>query len=124
MKHTMKRAAALLTIAIFLTTGCTSMISVPLTRSDQTVAPDVKVGESVLVTKKDGTKQKFTVLKIEDDALVGHNVRVNYSEMAAIEVRRNDGAQGHKAMLIGGLLLGAVAVAVATGGGHGGGGGY
>ena len=124
MKHSLLRAAALLTVAAFLTTGCTTLTSVPLTNSNQTFAPDVKAGESVVVTKKDGTKQKFTVLKVESDALVGHNVRINYTDMAALDVQRADGAKGHKAMLIGGVLLGAAAIAVATSGGHGSGSGY
>ena len=78
-----KRAVMLLTVAAFLSIGCTSLQNVPLSRGAQgTTRPDVKAGESVVVTKNDGTKRKFTVLKVEDDALVGHNVRINYADMA------------------------------------------
>jgi uncharacterized protein YcfL len=121
--QTWKRATALLTIAAFLTTGCTSLQNVPLSQGGQSVArPDIKAGESVVVTKKDGTKQKFKVLKVEDDALVGQNVRISYADMASLEAQRA-GAPGNKALLIGGLVLGAVAIAAAAGSG-GGGGGY
>ena len=117
-----KRATALLTVAAFLTTGCTSLQNVPLSQAGQSVErPAIKAGESVVVTKKDGTKQKFKVLKVEDDALVGQNVRISYADMASLEAQRSDGMPGNKALLIGGLVLGAVVIAAASGGGGGGG---
>jgi hypothetical protein len=120
-----KRAAMLLTVAAFLSIGCTSLQNVPLSRGAQgTTRPDIKAGESVVVTKNDGTKRKFTVLKVEDDALVGHNVRINYADMQSLEAQRADRAQARKAMIIGGAVLGAVAIAVAAGSSGGGGGGY
>jgi hypothetical protein len=123
--QTWKRAAALVTVAAFLTTGCTSLQDVPLSQGAQGAErPGIKAGESVVVTKKDGTRQKFKVLKVEDDALVGHNVRIGYADMSSLEAQRADAAQGRKALLIGGAVLGAVAIAVAAGGGGGGGGGY
>jgi hypothetical protein len=124
--HSFKRVATLLTIAAFLTTGCTTLQNVPLAQAGQgTARPDVKAGDSVVVTRNDGTKQKFTVLKVEDDALVGHNVRINFADMTALEAQRADKAATRKAMIIGGAVLGAVAIAAAaSGGGSGGGGGY
>jgi uncharacterized protein YcfL len=122
--QTWRRATALLTVAAFLTTGCTSLQNVPLSQNGQSVQrPDIKAGESVVVTKKDGTKQKFKVLKIEDDALVGQNVRISYADMASLEAQRADGSPSKKALIIGGAVLGAVVIAVAAGSG-GGGGGY
>lgn len=118
-----KRAVALLTVAIFLTTGCTSLQTVPLEPGAGNTRPDIKAGESVVVTRKDGTRQKFTVLKVEDDALVGHNVRIAYADMSALEAQRADAGHGNKVLIIGGILLGAAAIAVAASGG-GGGGGY
>jgi hypothetical protein len=119
-----KRAAALLAVAAFLTTGCTSLQNVPLAQGVSNARPDVKAGESVVVTKKDGTTQKFKVLKVEDDALVGHNVRVSYADIASLEAQRADASQGKRALLIGGIVLGVAAIAAAAGGGSGGGGGY
>lgn len=122
--QTWKRATALLTVIAFLTTGCTSLQNVPLSQSGQSAQrPDIKAGESVVVTKKDGTKQKFKVLKVEDDALVGQDVRISYADMSSLEAQRSDGAPSNKALLIGGLVLGAVAIAAAAGSG-GSGGGY
>lgn len=112
--QTWKRATVLLTIAAFLTTGCTSLQNVQ--RSD------VKAGETVVVTKKDGVKQKFKVLKVEDDALVGQDVRISYADISSLEAQRA-GAPSKKALIIGAAVLGAVAIAAAAGG-SGGSGGY
>lgn len=124
--HPWKRAVALAAIAVFLASGCTSLQNVPLQHSDRSIAkPDVKVGESVVVTKNDGSKQKFTVTGVEDDALVGHNVRVAYADMSSLDVARSDGTHSNKGLIIGAVVLGALAVAAMAGGGGGGGsGGY
>ncbi|HEV7609755.1 MAG TPA: hypothetical protein VGO61_20640 [Steroidobacteraceae bacterium] len=120
-----KRVVALVTVATFLTTGCTSLQNVPLTQHDQTISrPDVKVGESVVVTKKGGAQQKFTVTGVEDAALVGKNVRVPYADIASLDVQRADGSHmSKKGLIIGAVIVGALAVAAAAGGG-GGGSGY
>ncbi len=120
-----KRPAVLLTVAVFLATGCTSLQNVPLAQSQQGSAkPNVEVGESVVVTKKDGAKQKFKVSAVNDDALVGQNVRVPYGDIASLQVERSDGSHT-KAILIGAAIVGAIAIAAAAGGGgSGGGSGY
>jgi hypothetical protein len=122
--HILKRATALLTVVALLTTGCTSLQNVPLSQNGQSVErPDIKAGDSVVVTKKDGTKQQFKVLRVEDDALVGENVRINYGEMSSLEAQRAGGAPSKKALIIGAAVLGAVAIAAAAGS-SGGSGGY
>jgi len=113
-----KRAAALVTIAAFLATGCTSLQTVPLTPGAS--HPDVKSGEAVVVTKKDGSKQSFTVLKVEDDALVGHDTRVAYADMSSLEVKRSDGSSTKTALIVGAVVLGVAGIAAAAGGGGGG----
>jgi hypothetical protein len=119
-----KRAVALLAMATFLATGCTSLQNVPLQHSNQTTAkPGVQVGEVVVVTKHDGHKEKFTVTGVEDDALIGKNARVAYADMQSLDVQRSDGTS-HKGLIIGAVVLGAIAVAAAAGGGGGSGGGY
>jgi len=123
--QTCKRAIALLSVFAFLSTGCASLQPVALNQSGTSVArPDVKSGESVVVTKKDGTKQTFTVLKVEDDALVGHNTRVAYADMSSLEVKRADGSTGKTALIIGAVVLGVAGIAAASGGGGGGHSGY
>jgi hypothetical protein len=78
----------------------------------------------VVVTKKDGTKQTFTVLSVEDGALVGHNVRVPYTDMASLEVKRSDGSSTKTALIVGAVVVGIAGIAAASGGSHGGGSGY
>ncbi len=113
--------AVLLGVAAFLATGCTSLQAVPLAQSSQGSArPNVEVGESVVVTKKDGAKQKFKVSAVNDDALVGQNVRVPYADMASLQVERSDGSHT-KAILIGAAIVGAIAIAAAASGGGSGG---
>jgi len=119
--HQWKRAGALLTVAAFLTTGCATVENVPLMHAGQSISrPDVKIGESVVVTKKDGSKQKFAVTGVEDAALVGQNVRIPYADIASLDVQRGDGMHiGKKGLIIGAVIVGAIAVAAASGGGGG-----
>ena len=115
------RAVTSLSVAAFLATGCTSLQTVPVAQTQQgSVRPNVEVGESVVVTKKDGAKQKFKVSAVNDDALVGQNVRVPYADIASLQVERSDGSHT-KAILIGAAIVGAIAIAAAAGGGGGGG---
>ncbi|HET9863150.1 MAG TPA: hypothetical protein VFP37_06885 [Steroidobacteraceae bacterium] len=119
------RGAALLTTAAFLTTGCTTLQHVPYQPSaGQAIAkPDVKVGESVVVARKDGTTRKFTVTALEDEALVGRDVRIPYADIASLDVRRSDAHANRMALIVGAVVVGVAAVAAASGGG-GGNGGY
>jgi len=117
-----RRAVSLVAVAAFLTTGCASMQPIALDHSAGRVArPSVNVGESVVVKTTNGQTRKFTVTSVEDDALVGKDVRVPYAEMASLDVSR---AGEHKMStgLIVGIVVGVVALAAALGGGGGGGG--
>ena len=81
--------AVLLSIALITTSACTSLRAVPLSGSSaQTLA--VKVGDRVRVTHKGGLQEVFDVSAIENDALVGPNVRVTYDDIALLEVKRFD----------------------------------
>jgi hypothetical protein len=116
------RAVALLAITTFLTTGCATTQPVALNHSgDRIERPAVNVGESVVVKTTSGQTRKFVVTSVEDDALVGKDVRVPYAQIASLET---SGAGTHKMStgLIVGLVVGAAALAVALGGGGGGGG--
>jgi uncharacterized lipoprotein YajG len=119
--HPWKRAVALLAVATYLTTACTTLQNVPIRNADQTVArPAVNVGESVVVTTRSGEKKQFTVTAVDEDALVGVNERVAYADMQQLDVRRSEG--GKKGLIIGAVVLGVAAIAAAAGGGGGGGG--
>jgi hypothetical protein len=115
-------AVALLAATAFLTTGCASLQPVGLTHfAGRVERPSVNVGESVRVKTTNGQTRKFTVTSVEDDALVGKDVRVPYAEMASLEVSR---AREHKMKtgLIVGIVVAVGALALALGGGGGGGG--
>jgi hypothetical protein len=105
--HPWKRVIALTTVAAFLVTGCTTLQNVPLTQAGQTIArPDVKVGESVVVTEKNGAKQKFTVTGVDDSAIAGKSVRVAYADIASLGVQRSDMHIGRKGLIIGAVING------------------
>jgi hypothetical protein len=115
-----KRALALITTSIFLATGCTSLQSVPVKRSNQGIErPDVKVGESVVITTNDGKKHEFKVTAVEDDALRGGGERVAYADIAAIDARRASGNSGGKTAMIVGIAVAVGLIAAASGGGGG-----
>ena len=117
-----RRAVSLVAVAAFLTTGCASMQPIALNHSAGHVErPSVNVGESVVVKTTSGQTRKFTVTSVEDDALVGKDVRVAYSDIASLDVAR---AGEHKMStgLIVGIVVGVVALAAALGSGGGGGG--
>jgi len=109
-----QRAIALLIIATFLLTSCTSLQGVPLPGPDQpTATPAVKVGETVEVTTRGGETKRFKVTAVETDALVGDNVRVAYKDMTSLQVERSDPAQnGVVAWIVGGVLVTAAALIV------------
>jgi hypothetical protein len=120
------RSMALLTTGAFLTTGCTTLQHVPLQGAGSAEAaqrPDVKVGESVVVTRKDGEKQAFTVTAVDTDAVAGKNVRIAYTDIASLDVRRSDAHANKMALIVGAVVVG-VAAAAAAGGGGGGSSGY
>lgn len=120
-----RRAIALLAVTAFLATGCASLQPVALNNSTGHVGrPAVNVGESVVVKTTSGQTRKFTVTSVEDDALVGKNVRVPYADMASLDVSRQ-GEHKVSTGLIVGIVIGVAALALAlSGGGGGGGSGY
>jgi hypothetical protein len=119
--RTWNRAVSLL-VAVAYLAGCANLQNVPL---GQSIAhPEVEVGEAVVVTTKSGEKKSFTVTAVENDALVGSNSRVPYSEMERLDVQRGGMTSGKRGLLIGAAVLGVIAVAAAAGGGGGSGGGY
>ena len=123
MIHTIwRRAVSLIVATAFLTTGCASLQPVALNNSAGHIErPSVNVGDSVVVKTTSGQTRKFTVTSVDNDALVGKDVRVPYAEMAKLDVAR---AGEHKMStgLIVGIVVGVAALALALGGGGGGGG--
>jgi len=115
-------AISSIALTAFLATGCASLQPVALDHSAGHVErPSVNVGESVVVKTTSGQTRKFTVTSIEDDALVGKDVRVPYAEMARLDVARGGEHKMSTGMIVG-IVVGVAALAVALGGGGGGGG--
>lgn len=119
----LKRTLALTISTVFLATGCAQLQNVPLARSEQGIArPNVQVGDAVVATTKDGTKHKFQVLGVEADALRGERDRVAYADMQTLGVQKQgDMHIGKTALIVGAVVIGAVAVAASSGGSGGGG---
>ena len=118
----LKRTLALTISTVFLATGCAQLQNVPLAHSEQGARPNVQVGDTVVVTTRDGAKHKFQVLGVEADALRGQSDRVAYADMRKLGVEKQGGMHlGKTALIVGAVVLGAVAVAASSGGGGGGG---
>ena len=75
--------------AALLLSGCTTLHSIPLTpESDVTLM--VRPGDRIRVHTKDARVVDLKVVAIEADAFVGNHVRINYVDIAALQVRRID----------------------------------
>jgi hypothetical protein len=76
-------------------TSCTTLRDVPLTVQQTPVSSaGIKLGDTVVVTLRDGTSQKFTVTQLDATSLSGKarrgtgDVRYPFADMASLEVRR------------------------------------
>ena len=98
---------ALLCASLFLT-GCTTMHRVALPTSASSTSA-IHVGDHVQVLTKAGQTLSFTVSQIEPAALVGENVRVAFSNIADLHVRRADHGKTARfataAVLLTGLVI-------------------
>lgn len=96
-----------------LVTSCTTLHDVPLPQDSATaLAKAVKVGDTVIITLRDGSQHRVKVTRIDTTALSGRTSRGGeetpyaFSEMASIDVRRvsfwkTTGAVGATALVIG-----------------------
>ena len=118
-----KQMAAVAMAAVFLLTGCAQLQNVPLTKSEQGVArPAVQAGDNVVVTTRDGAKHRFQVTSADAEALQGEHDRINYTEMTRLDVQKKGEMHFSKtALIVGAVVLGAVAIGASSGGGGGGG---
>jgi hypothetical protein len=114
-----RRVVALVVVTSFLTTSCASFQDVQIPTADQSAAAAVQVGQTVETTTRDGTKTKFKVTAVEQDALVGEGVRVAYQDMTGLRVQTESAGANKTAWIVVGVLA-VAAVAAAAGGGGGG----
>jgi hypothetical protein len=81
--------SVMLLSASLLVSSCTTVRDVPLPPViDANHLPTLHVGDRVEVTRKDGSSEKFRITAIQGEALLGKTVRVSYSDISSIEVRR------------------------------------
>jgi len=96
-----------LILCLSLATGCTSLK--PLASAEpQTIIAEIKPGDTVRLTTRDGRVREFTVQEVTMQQLVGEQERVNLSDITEIE--RREFSKGKSFALFGGTL-GAIALA-------------
>ena len=85
-----QRAIAVLCAVSFLLTSCYSLNPVMIPSGESPPAlPAVQVGDTVVVTTRKTTEKKtFVVTAVEADAVVGKGVRVAYTDMTSLNVKR------------------------------------
>lgn len=98
---------AALVSASLLLTGCTTMQSVPVPRQSGE-PPAVHVGDQVEVQTKQGRTLAFQVTQIETAALIGKDVRVNFRDIAGLQLKRVDKTRTGATIITVGLLTGLV----------------
>ena len=111
----MRQVIALVCCFSLFLQGCSAMQAVPVPRSGSGTAA-VQVGDTVEATTLAGGVRRFKVTGVTNEELQGADVRVAYSEIATLEVVRQDKSKTRTAWwILGGAAL--VALLAAAGGG-------
>jgi hypothetical protein len=85
------RSAAVAGLALLMLVGCTSLESVPIDRSKpESLRFQLTVGESVIVRLHGGEQRQFRIVALEDDAIVGRDERIAYSDIDLVDVKYVD----------------------------------
>lgn len=84
----LRGALALVLSVSVLLSGCTTLTTIPVPAPNAPVA--VNPGDKVVAHTHAGQKLEFTVKRIEPTALVGEHTRVEFADIAKLEVRRPD----------------------------------
>ena len=108
----MRQVIALVGCFSLFLQGCSAMQAVPVPRSGSGTAA-VQVGDTVEATTRAGEVRRFKVTGVTNEELQGADVRVAYSEIATLEVARQDKSKTW--WILGGAAL--VALLAAAGGG-------
>ena len=109
-----------ITILMVLATivGCTSFKTTQ-GQSNEVAISELAVGAPVEIVTADAEKQRFTITAIEDDALIGKDVRVPKADIRIVSVETIDAGKtaavaGGSAAIVVGILM-RVAMAVLAG---------
>jgi hypothetical protein len=81
-----RQGTAMLVLASFVV-ACTTTQPIDL-GAPTPLAEEVRPGDEVAITTRDGRKLTFEVVRVEDDALIGATERVERDEIAELEVTR------------------------------------
>lgn len=96
--------------------ACTSMV--PLGNNSSQWASQLKAGDTVQVTRQDGSQAELKLTAIDADALIADGQRIAFGDIRQLARKQVDGTR--TTLLVVGLI---VAAAAASGGGGGGGSG-
>ena len=117
METFMRQTIALVGCLSLFLQGCTAMQVVPVPQGGSAIAA-VQVGDTVEATTRAGEVKRFSVTGVTNEELQGADVRMAYSEIASLEVARQDKSKTRTAWwIVGGAALVALIVGASGGGG-------
>jgi hypothetical protein len=91
--------------------GCTSFRSTKEQTTEVAVS-ELAVGDTVQIINADAEKLRFTIEAIEDDALIGENIRVPIGDIRLVSVERIDpGKTAAAGLTTGAIIIGALVIA-------------
>lgn len=113
----MRRVIVLVGCLSLFLQGCTAMQAVPVPQSGSAAAA-VQVGDTVEATTRAGEVKRFKVTEVTNEELLGADIRLAYSDIAALEVARQDEGKMRTILwILGGTALAALLIAAGGGGG-------
>ena len=91
--------------------GCTSFRSAEGQTTEVAIS-ELAVGDTVQIINADAEKLRFTIEAIEDDALIGENIRVPIGDIRLVSVERIDpGKTAAAGLTAGAIIIGALVIA-------------
>jgi hypothetical protein len=93
MSNRLQQLGVLMLVALF--TGCTTLKPLPPRSSSQELAMQLKVGDDIRVTTRNGERLTFEVTEVGQSAVSGarkgNTFEVSYDQIAAVDVREFNG---------------------------------
>jgi hypothetical protein len=105
-----KIAITIATVLSFIV-GCTSFRTAEGQATEVAVS-ELAVGDTVQIINADAKKLRFTIEAIEDDTLIGENIRVPIEDIRLVSVERIDpGKTAAAGITTGAIIIGALVIA-------------
>ena len=89
-------------LCMTIATGCTTFKPMATTEP-QVILSQIKPGDEIRLTTRDGRKWEFTIKEVNDKQLVGENEKVNLADITDIE--RREFSTGKTVGLVGGIIV-------------------